>query len=80
MASRKNQLYVGMPLDDIIALLGRPTSSAGGGDLLRGAARVVGAPPASLSGRAWYTWKRPEGTYTLTIQDGRLANIQSAPD
>jgi hypothetical protein len=78
-ASKKDQLYVGMPLSEIVQLLGQPTSSAGGEDLLAGAGKVFGSPPAYLSGRAWYTWKRPEGTYTLTIQDGKLANIQSAP-
>jgi hypothetical protein len=77
--SKKSQLHVGMPLADIISLLGQPDSSAGGGDLLAGAGKTFGSPPSSLRGRAWYTWRRPEGTYTLTIQDGKLANIQNAP-
>jgi hypothetical protein len=79
-SSKKSQLHVGMPLADIIRLLGQPDSSAGGSDLLAGAGRTFGAHPNSLRGRAWYTWRRPEGTYTLTIQDGMLANIQNAPD
>ncbi len=73
-ASKRNQLREGMSLDEIIGLLGQPTSSAGGDDIM------PGFGSGRLSGRAWYTWKRPEGTYTLTIQDGRLANIQNAPD
>lgn len=78
--SQKGRLHVGMSLEAIIDLLGPPDSSATGADLLAGAGRVYGAPPSSLTGRAWYTWRRPEGVYTLTIQDGRLANIQNAPD
>lgn len=79
-SSKKSQLHVGMSLDAIIALLGPPDSSAGGADLLAGRnVRVTGSTDG-LMGRAWYTWRRPEGTYTLTIQDGRLANIQNAPD
>jgi hypothetical protein len=78
--SKKSQIYVGMSLDSIITLLGQPDSSAGGADLLAGAAKTFGSPPSTLRGRAWYTWRRPEGTYTLTIQDGKLANIPNAPD
>ena len=72
--SKRNQLHEGMNMDEIVQLLGQPISSAGGDDIM------PGFGSGKLRGRAWYTWRCPEGTYTLTIQDGRLANIQNAPD
>lgn len=74
--SKRDRLHVGMSFDDVIAVLGQPDSSATNEDLVRGAKRLIGSP---RPGRSWYTWRRPEGTYTLTIQDGVLANIQNAP-
>lgn len=75
--SKKDRLRIGMSLDEIVALLGTPASSADASDVLAGA--PAGSPPRALNGRAWYTWRLPEGVYVLTIQDGRLAGIQNAP-
>jgi hypothetical protein len=77
LTSKKAQLVLGMTFSELVALLGQPSSSVSSEDLLRGATSIMGAPPV---GRQWFTWKRPEGTYTLTVQDGKLANIQNAPD
>lgn len=80
---KRPRLRVGMTLPEIIALLGEPTSSASGAELLGLLDRndvMTDMSPEKVKGRRWYTWKRPEGTYTLTFQDGKMVNIQNQPE
>ena len=74
-------LEVGMPLGKIVELLGPPSGSMGGADVVN-KIRNMGASisPLAMRGKTFMEWDRPEGLYKLVIEDGILARIYSAPE
>ncbi len=77
-------LKVGMPLNKIIELLGPPSRSIGGTDVVS-MTKNIGASISSsatgmMGGKIFMEWDRPEGLYKLVIEDGKLARIYSAPE
>lgn len=79
-----DRLRVGMSYDEVVRLLGEPSKVNPGTEMLEMGPRgmVVGASEetrAQFSRTKYCMWKRPEGTYLLTIEDGKLASIYQKP-
>ncbi len=78
------RLRVGMSLNEIINVLGPPTGSMGGSDVLNQAGNEGSNFSASIENmigaKTFMNWDRPEGTYRLVIENGRLSQIYSAPE
>jgi len=76
-------LQVGMSLSEIIDILGPPTASMGGGQVVDITENIGDSISSSLrnmmSGKMFMEWDRPEGIYKLVIENNRLANIFTAP-
>jgi hypothetical protein len=70
-----------MTLDQVIEVLGQPSSTMAGGDLLARFGSVSGSTQgvSSVAARAFYVWRRPEGQYKLVFQNGVLADVYAAP-
>ncbi len=75
----KKKIREGMSLDEIIAVLGRPSSIIQGGSPLGRFGDVSGAPGAlsSLSRNQYYVWRRPEGEWRLVFAGDRLPKYLS---
>lgn len=78
------QLEVGMSLDEIVDILGPPTVSMGGGEVVNMTQNVGASGSGSLvnmmGGKTFTEWDKPEGIYKLVIENNRLARIFSVPD
>lgn len=79
-----DKLYIGMSFDEIVLLLGKPSGINPGTEMLKvGPSSIVVASEetrAQLARTQYCMWKRPEGEYLLTIEDGKLANIYAKPE
>lgn len=78
-----DKLYVGMPYDDIVRLLGKPSGMNPGAEMLEAGPRgkvVASEETRSRLARTQYCmWKRPEGRYLLVIESDRLVRIYEKP-
>lgn len=82
--NRAGQLHVGMPYDEIVNILGQPTASMGGNevvDVTQNVGAEVPGPLANMMGsKTFMEWNTPEGIYKLVIENNKLANIFIVPD
>lgn len=82
-ATPGDRLRVGMTYDEVVRLLGEPSGVNPGTEMLEtGPGGVVVASEktrAQLSRTKYCMWKRPEGRYLLTIEDGKLVSIYEKP-
>jgi hypothetical protein len=78
-----DKLYIGMPLHEIISLLGEPSGVNLGSEMLQPGPRhtvVMSAKMRSeLSKTKYYLWRRPEGIYALVLVNDKLARIHMKP-
>lgn len=78
-----DRLRVGMTYDEVVKLLGEPSGVNPGTEMFEtGPGGIVVASEETrgqLSRTKYCMWKRPEGRYLLTIEDGKLANIYKKP-
>lgn len=76
-----NQLEIGMDFDAVVKILGQPTSTTKGAELIGGEGTAIASSEAQS--RLFHTefcqWSRPEGRYELTFEFGRLARAYRAP-
>jgi hypothetical protein len=70
------QLHIGMSFDEIVELLGDPAGVNPGTDHVVRASELTGE---MLAGTMYCKWERPEGTYLLVVEAGRLARIHKTP-
>ncbi len=77
--SLKDQLRIGMTYDEIVELLGDPTSTRRASDVLKkwSGAALVAFDPRDVSGLMYCCWKRKEAEYYLNIENGKLVKIDS---
>jgi hypothetical protein len=79
-----NELKIGMPMEEVVRLLGKPDGTNPGSELLGGKGKIIsvggdlGELRKQLSKTLYCVWRRPEGMYMLVFFDGRLAEISSA--
>ena len=77
------QLHIGMPFDQIVRLLGKPDGVNQGTEMLepnpRHTVAASGPTRQRLARTQYCMWKRPEGTYLLVVEDGKLASISMKP-
>jgi len=78
-----DKLYIGMPINEIIQLLGEPSGVNPGTEMLEDGphGKVVASDEmrSELSKTMYYLWKRPEGVYALVIVNNKLARIHMKP-
>lgn len=78
-----DKLYEGMPIQEIISLLGTPSGVNPGEEMLQtgsGSSVVVSDGLRSeLMKTMYYLWKRPEGIYALVIVNDKLPRIYMKP-
>lgn len=78
-----DKLYIGMSFSKIVRLLGKPSGVNPGTEMLEAGphGEVVASEEtrAQLARTEYCMWKRPEGTYLLVIEDGKLASIYRKP-
>ena len=78
-----DRLYIGMPIQEIITLLGKPNGVNPGTEMLEAgpSSTVVASDEmrSELSKTMYYLWKRPEGMYALVIVNNKLARIHMQP-
>lgn len=77
----RRKIQAGMKLDEVIAILGPPSSQFGGDAVLGVFGNVSGSASAisSVSQRQYYVWRRPEGEWQLVFVGNKLDNIHSRP-
>jgi len=77
----RQQVRVGMSLDEVIDVLGEPSAHLGGGALLGLFGSVSGSASAisSISQKEYYTWRRPEGEWRLIFVGEKLVEVNSTP-
>jgi len=74
----KSQFWIGMPYEEIIAILGTPTNVNDGSDILAGGTTIASRKTLTmLSQRQYLNWNRSEARYFLTIASGKLVSIYS---
>jgi hypothetical protein len=78
-------LVLGMPFQKIVEILGPPSGSIGGSDVI-GKTLAAGATISSsatamnmMTQKTFVEWVRPEGRYKLVIENGKLSRIFSTP-
>ena len=80
----KGRLQVGMTLSEVKKVLGTPTSSMGGDQVVSMTQNAgVNVPPSIgglMGGKTFAEWDRPEGRYKLVLENGKLSNIYSVPE
>jgi hypothetical protein len=81
----RQELRVGMTMDELVELLGPPKRARSGAELL-GTFRNVSIMTSDaagafsrLGGRRYCVWERPEGRYQLIVEGGKLVKIHSRP-
>jgi hypothetical protein len=85
-SSVSKSLIVGMPLAEIIEILGPPSGSIGGTDVIRNTLKAGATIHSSttamnmMTQKTFMEWNRPEGRYRLVIENGLLARVYSAPE
>jgi|GEM_PF-2216770 len=81
--NRNPHLLIGMTWDELVSVLGPPTSILEGSALLRerGQGAVYASPSAisKVSGMLFCRWERADGVYELTVENGCVSHLQSAP-
>ena len=85
IASEKigDKLYVGMPLAEIVQLLGEPSGINPGMEIIESGphGKVIASDEtrARLARTQYCMWKRLEGRYLLVIENDKLARIYEKP-
>jgi len=76
-----DKLYIGMPFNDIVNLLGEPSGINPGTEMIEGPQTVVASNNfvSRLERTKYCMWKRSEGVYLLVIEDDKIARITSTP-
>jgi hypothetical protein len=78
-----DKLYIGMPLNEIVQLLGEPNGVNPGTEMLEngpsGIVVVSDEERLELSKTIYCLWKRPEGMYALVIVNNKLERIHMKP-
>lgn len=77
----KTQLVTGLSYTGVMAILGPPTQTIGGADVMNGFGKVGGAArgAAMTSGMVFVEWKRKEGSYRATFMNGALTELNAWP-
>lgn len=82
------RIHIGMTFNDVCAVLGPPTATNPGSEILGGSGKVVGvttAPEAisDMRSKLYFTtyclWRRPEGIYSLVIEYDKVARGSRTP-
>lgn len=75
--SLEDKLIVGMSIDEIIQLLGEPTNSNEGSNILKGRGTIIASKStiSRLNRTLYCFWDRPEAEYYLKLVDGKLADV-----
>lgn len=82
--NRAGQLQVGMSYEEIVSILGQPTASMRGNEVLDVTQNVgaeVSNSLANMTGtKTFMQWDTPEGIYRLVIENNILVNIFMVPE
>ncbi len=76
------KLRVGMTMKELVDILGNPSGTNPGSEML-GPNVIFGGSQhelESLKRTLYAVWHRPEGVYMLVLLDNRLKEIHSAPN
>jgi hypothetical protein len=77
------KLRIGMTMQELVQLLGQPSNTNPGNEILGGQVTGISTSPGDmrdqLSRTLFAAWNRPEGIYMLTLVDDRLDHIYRAP-
>src|ERR1039458_1786656 len=74
-----SMLKVGMNYDEVVSILGQPTATNSGAEILGVKARIVASNQtrSQLSNTKYCVWRRPEGEYRLIFSFGCLARMRT---
>lgn len=77
----RQEVHVGMSLKEVIRLLGEPSQSMSGADVLKMYGQVSGSSRAisSVCQSGYFFWSRPEGEYQLVVKDGKVVEVYGSP-
>jgi hypothetical protein len=83
MGNLGDKLYMEMPFDEIVRLLGEPTGINPGPEMIEsGPQHIIAVPDKTrilLENTKYCMWKRSEGIYLLVIEYEKLARINQKP-
>ena len=78
------QMQVGMSYEEIVNILGQPTASMGGNEVVNATQNARAEIPGSLvnmmGNKTFMEWDTPNGMYKLVIENNKLANIFMIPE
>jgi HEAT repeat protein len=75
------QIREGMSYGAVVAVLGSPSETIGGSDVLGAFGKVGGSAHgmARITGMTFFEWRRKEGTYRATFTNGVLTELNAWP-
>ena len=74
----KDSLKLGMSYNEVVRILGKPTTVTDGSKILGGSGKVIASRKSVdlINAKKFYSWERPEGIYRLTLTDGIVTWIE----
>ena len=74
----KDSLKLGMSYNEVLRILGKPTTVTDGSKILGGSGQVIASRKSVdlINAKKFYSWERPEGIYRLTFTNGIVTWIE----